>query len=273
MKRTVATEQYLTPDHLARRCVDLVAARFDLAQFDLVVEPSAGAGAFFDLLPPTTRLGIDIAPGHPDLVEADFLTWHPEPSPRRVLTIGNPPFGQRAALAVDFLEHACSFSDVVAFILPRSFNKYTFQNRVPRDFHLVDSIECQEFVGPDGVPVQVRAVFQVWEKRDELREVVDLPSTHPDFSMRHGHLSRLSELELARLRRDYEFTVPQVGADFRPRAVETVTRGSHWFIRPHVAGVRERFEQLDFSFLDGMNTAHKSLSKRDIVAAYVAAGR
>lgn len=270
MKRTVATELYLTPEALARRCVDLVAARFDLTEFDLVVEPSAGAGAFYDLLPPPTRVGIDIAPGRPELVEADFLTWRPEAAAGRVLTIGNPPFGQRAALAVDFLERACSFSDVVAFILPRSFNKYTFQNRVPRYFHLVDSLECQEFVGPGGVPVQVKAVFQIWERRDELREVVELPSTHPDFAMRHGHLSRLSELELARLRRDYEFTVPQVGADFRPRSVETVSRGSHWFIRPNVPGVRERFERLDFSFLDGMNTAHKSLSKRDIVAAYVA---
>jgi hypothetical protein len=35
-----------------------------------------------------------------------------------------------------------------------------------------------------------------------------------------------------------------------------------------VPGVRERFERLDFGFLDGMNTAHTSLSKKDIIAAY-----
>lgn len=271
MKRTVLTERYFTPPDLARRCVGLVAARFGLETFDLVVEPSAGEGAFFDLLPPSTRLGIDVDP-YPGLLRGDFLAWRPDGGRGRVLTVGNPPFGQRAALAVDFLDHACSFSDVVAFILPRSFNKYTFQDRVRRDFHLVDSFDCDEFVGPDGSPKRVRAVFQVWERRDHLREMVALPGSHPDFEMRHGHLSRLSEVELAGLRRDYEFTVPQVGMDFRPRPVDTVTRGSHWFIRPNVPGVRERFERLDFSFLDGMNTAHKSLSKRDIVAAYVATG-
>lgn len=270
MKRRVETERYFTPADLARRCLALVTDRFGLGTFDLVVEPSAGEGAFFDLLPPATRLGIDVDPQHPGLLEADFLGWRPDAPSGRVLTVGNPPFGQRAALAVDFLDHACSFSDVVAFILPRSFNKYTFQDRVRRDFHLVDSFDCHEFVGPDGAPRQVRAVFQVWERRDHPRETVVLPGSHPDFDMRHGHLSRLSAVQLAGLRRDYEFTVPQVGADFRPRPVQTVTRGSHWFIRPNVPGVRERFERLDFSFLDGMNTAHKSLSKRDIVVAYVA---
>lgn len=270
MKRTVAGERYFTPPDLAQRCVDLLAARFPLADFDLVVEPSAGEGAFFERLPPRTRVGLDLDPGHPDLLRADFLTWRPEPTPQRVLTIGNPPFGQRGALAVRFLAHACSYSDVVAFILPRSFNKYTFRNRVPRPFHLIDSLECDSFLDPDGRSVEVRAVFQVWERREELREIVAMADSHPDFAMRHAHLSRLTAAELTRLRRDHEFTIPQVGASFAPRDVETVVAGSHWFIRPHVPGVRERFERLDFSFLDGMNTAHTSLSKRDIVAAYTA---
>lgn len=270
MKRTVAGERYLTPPGLAKRCIDLVAARFPLADFDLVVEPSAGEGAFFERLPQETRVGVDLDPGHPELVRADFLTWRPAAGVRRVLTIGNPPFGQRAALAVKFLEHACSYSDVVAFVLPRSFNKYTFQDRVPRTFHLVDSLECDTFLGPDGRPVEVRAVFQVWQRREELREVVALADAHPDFAMRHAHLSRITAAELAGLRRDYAFTIPQVGASFAPRDVATVSAGSHWFIRPHVPGVRERFDRLDFSFLHGMNTAHTSLSKRDIVAAYAA---
>lgn len=271
MKRTVESEQYFTPGRLAEQCLELLEAHHRLDSFDLVVEPSAGEGVFYDRLPVGTRVGLDIDPRHPGLVRADFLTWTPPHTSTRTLTIGNPPFGQRAAMAVDFVEHACTYSDVVAFILPRSFNKYTFQNRVRRDFHLVDSLECSEFATPSGVSVEVRAVFQVWEKRSELREMVQLPDTHPDFEMKHAHLSRVSELELARLRREYEFTIPQVGANFSPRPVETVVKGSHWFIKTHTVGVRERFEQLDFSFLDGMNTAHKSLSKRDIVAAYVTA--
>jgi hypothetical protein len=269
MKRKVAAEQYFTSAELARRCVDSVAARFTLAEFDLVVEPSAGEGAFFELLPSDKRIGIDILPQHPGLIEADFLAWQPPATAGRILTIGNPPFGQRAALAFDFLAHAAAFSDMIAFILPRSFNKYTFINRVPRQFHLVDSFNCHEFTDVSGRPVNVKAVFQIWQRQTVLRELIQLPDSHPDFDMRHAHLSRTSAAELARLRSNYEFAIPQVGANFRPRDLTLITKGSHWFIKPNVPGVRDRFAKMDFGFLDGMNTAHKSLSKRDIVAAYV----
>jgi len=267
-KRTVAGEQYFTPPHLAQNCLDLVGKHYRIDEFSLVVEPSAGTGVFFDRLPPANRIGIDIDPKHDGLLSADFLTWHPEPGQRKVLTIGNPPFGQRAAIAVDFLQHAATFSDVVAFILPRSFRKYTFQNRVPRYFHLVDWFDCREFSRPDGTTVEVNAVFQIWEKRPSPRGYIALRDTHPHFEMKHAHLSRTSEADLACLRRTYDFAIPQVGANFRPRSVAQIDKGSHWFIKENVPGVRDRFEQLDFSFLDGMNTAHKSLSKKDIIAAY-----
>jgi hypothetical protein len=270
VKRTVTTEKYYTAPSLAERCLDLLQRHVDLAAYDAVVEPSAGDGSFLRLLPVQTRIGVDIDPSHPSVVEADFLRWAPPRSCRRVLAVGNPPFGQRGALAVAFLAHACSFSDTVAFILPRSFKKYTFQNRVHPFFHLVDSFDCTEFVDPAGRPVVVSTVFQIWSRRDHERPLVALPAVHDHFDMRHAHLSRVTADELARLRASYEFTVPQVGANFAPRDVTGVVRGSHWFIRPRVAGVRERFEQLDFAFLDGMNTAHKSLSKKDIVAAYQA---
>ena len=272
MKRTVGTEPYFTAPDLSRRCVEYAASLLDLDAFAMMVEPGAGAGAFLRHLPPDRRLGMDIEPRHPAIRRADFLTWQPPAGTGRVLTIGNPPFGQRGALAMRFLDHACGFSDAVAFILPRSFRKWTFENRVDPFFHLAGSFDCEEFHDVDGRARSVRTVFQVWQRQPDRRVIVEPPGSHPDFEMFHAHLSRTDEAERARLRRDYAFTVPQVGADFRPRDVATVTRGSHWFIRPLAAGVRERFERLDFGFLAGLNTAHTSLSKRDIVAAYVAAG-
>lgn len=270
MKRTVGHEQFFTDPALAGRCVEYVDSVLPLDSFATLVEPGAGDGAFLRLLPVDRRVGIDLDPRADGVRRADFLTWQPPQNRGRTLTIGNPPFGQRAALAFAFLHHACSYSDAVAFILPRSFNKYTFQNRVHPSFHHVGGFECEEFRDACGRAVTVRTVFQVWERRGHLRRRVELPGSHADFEMRHRHLSRLAPGELEQLRRDFAFTIPQVGADFRPRDVRDVERGSHWFVRPRAAGVRDRFERLDFGFLDGMNTAHKSLSKRDIVAAYTA---
>ena len=272
MKRTVGHEQDFTAPDLARRCVEYAGSLRPLDGYALVVEPSAGTGAFLDHLPADRRVGLDVVPGHPEVRAADFLAWRPPPGTGPVLTIGNPPFGQRGALAVRFLAHACSFSDTVAFILPRSFNKWTFANRVDPWFGLAGSFDCDGFVDAAGRALSVRTVFQVWQRLPEQRRIEAPARSHPDFAMRHAHLSRVTADQLARLRRDHAFTVPQVGADFRPRAVAEVTRGSHWFIRPLADGVRERFERLDFSFLAGMNTAHTSLSRSDIVAAYVAAG-
>lgn len=268
MKRTVRKEQYFTSPALAARCVEYAKELLDFSRFDYIVEPSAGAGAFFELLPTDRRMGIDLEPLGDSIVQADFLLWEPPLCNGPILTIGNPPFGQRAALAVAFLQHACRFSDAVAFILPRSFNKYTFQNRLHPNFHLVGSFLCEEFRTVEGGEVTINTVFQVWERRSCEREQVSLRSVHPDFEMRHCHLSRTSSETFEHVCDEYEFSIPQVGSNFSPRHPAELTKGSHWFVSPNVPGVRERFERLDFGFLDDMNTAHKSLSKKDIILAY-----
>ncbi|MDQ1680098.1 MAG: hypothetical protein QOI42_957 [Frankiaceae bacterium] len=270
MKRAVDKEQFFTDRALAQRCVAFTADLLPLDSFAAIVEPSAGDGAFFDVLPPDRRVGLDIDPRADGIERADFLSWSPAVE-GPVLTIGNPPFGARGALAIAFLRHACSFSDAVAFVLPRSFNKYTFQDRVPDRFHLAGSFDCEEeFTIAGAAPRSVRTVFQVWQRRETERTRPRRAATHPDFDMRHCHLSRVSAAELESLRAAYPFAIAQVGSDFRPRPAATVVRGSHWFIRPAHAEVERRFARLDFGFLAGMNTAHTSLSKRDIVAAYQA---
>jgi hypothetical protein len=269
VKRVVGAEQYFTDPDLAERCVRFAQELVNFSEFSLFVEPSAGDGSFFRLLPPECRVGIDIHPRDEMVVEADFLSWTP-PRSDKIIIIGNPPFGQRAAIAFDFLEHACALAEVVAFILPRSFMKYTFQNRVNPMFHLLGSLNCEEFYGPSGERHSVKTVFQVWQRGEYERALEVHPDSHPHFEMRHAHLSRVDEEALLTLRQDYKFTLPQVGSNFTPRDSGEVTKGSHWFIRPLAPNVRERFELLDFAFLDGMNTAHKSLSKRDIIRAYQA---
>ncbi|MEY5017094.1 MAG: hypothetical protein RL431_143 [Actinomycetota bacterium] len=281
MKRIVGNEQYFTPDDVARSCVERVDRVFPLTGFDRIIEPSAGDGAFLRFLPQST-IAVDIAPQSDSIVRADFVSWSPAPvtgSPSRTLVIGNPPFGQRAALAVSFIQHAAEFADVIAFILPMSFNKYTFQDRVPRNFHLVESTDLmvaydvtaqEDSAAPGSKPrtVTVNTVFQVWEKRSEARALAPRVSSHPDFTMKHAHLAWTTEAQRQELRDTHDFAIAQVGANFAPKDVDSVTKGSHWFVRGVVPGVRDVFERLDFSHLSGMNTAHTSLSKRDIIEAY-----
>ena len=267
MKRRVEREEYFTDPLYAKKCVELVESHRAIASFDAVVEPSAGTGVFLDAVTHPNVHAVDILPRDPRVVKADYFDWRP-PTDKNILVIGNPPFGQRAALALRFLEKSMSYASVVAMILPRSFKKYTFQEMMNPRFHLVDSLEGDSFFMASGQPISVKTVFQIWEKRDQPREKLVLPMSHPDFEMKHAHLSRTSEEKRAELIRNFPFAIPQVGAAFRPRDSGDIDKGSWWFIRPMVDGVRERFEKLDFSFVEGMNTAHQSLSKRDIIRAY-----
>jgi hypothetical protein len=85
------------------------------------LEPSAGRGAFLNLMPPSLRIGLDIMPQTDETICADFLSWEPEPRGIPIVVIGNPPFGYRGWLALEFLNHAATFADYVGFILPMAF--------------------------------------------------------------------------------------------------------------------------------------------------------
>lgn len=268
VKRNVDLEQYFTCRHLAAKCLAAVEKHFSLATFAMVLEPSAGDGAFFSLLPQSNRIGIDLEPLADGILKADFFQWEPPLFEDNILTIGNPPFGQRGALAVDFVNRACQFSRVVAFILPRTFRKDTFYNRVDPMFHLVEQFDCDDFRTPGGEKVAVKSVFQIWERRSKKRAAITRDLSHEDFELKHAHLSRISEEELLNLRADYDFAIAQVGSNFTPKDVSEVTKGSYWYVKALKPGVREVFEKLDFDFLDGLNLSFKSLSKKDIIQAY-----
>ena len=64
MKRTVGREVFTAPE-LAARCVAYTDSLLPLEGFDLVVEPSAGTGAFLPHLPAERTLGLDPVPWIP----------------------------------------------------------------------------------------------------------------------------------------------------------------------------------------------------------------
>jgi len=269
VKRTVDKEQYYTSSKLVQRCIERISEVTPFSGFELVVEPSAGEGAFLEAIPVGVRkVGIDIDPKAPDVIKADFFDWSPEKTEGKILVMGNPPFGQRAALAVRFIQHAAEFADAIAFILPRSFNKYTFINRIPRRFHLEDSFDCNEFILADGTPIKVKCAFQIGVKSGKVRPLVLPRNIHPDFEMCHCHLSRTPPEKLAKVIIDFPLSIPQVGSKLRIKPSAEVKSGSHWFIRPKSDDVTKVLMKMEFGFLNGMNTTFMSLSKRDIIRAY-----
>ena len=131
------------------------------------IEPSAGTGTFYDLMPRDRRVGIDILPLRDDFERADFLSWEP-PEDHQYVVLGNPPFGYRAWLALAFVNHAARFSDYVGLILPMAFQsdgKGSPKHRV-KGLKLVHTsyLPQDAFVDSDGRPVKVNALWQVWQR-------------------------------------------------------------------------------------------------------------
>lgn len=151
----------------------------------LFIEPSAGSGAFFNLLPKYQRIGIDICSLNEEIIEMDFLDWVPPKTDKKIIFIGNPPFGYRAWLALAFLNHASKFADYVFFILPMSFQSEgqgSPKHRV-KGLQLLHSeiINNNTFETLEGKKVKINALWQCWKKGinekktfDDVKEFLDI---------------------------------------------------------------------------------------------------
>jgi len=181
-------DQFFTDSDTARYCFNktleiLDSKGIDASQYHFI-EPSAGDGSFFNVLPEERRTGIDIEPRAEGVIVADFLTWTPQTT--KNIVIGNPPFGLRGHLALKFINHAETFADFVCFIVPQLFDsegKGSCKSRV-KGYSLIHSEYIPtNFHYPNGKEVKVNTVFQVWSKlhqgttqRPDLSKILKLYS-------------------------------------------------------------------------------------------------
>ncbi|MGI9306466.1 MAG: hypothetical protein ACR2P5_04090 [Gammaproteobacteria bacterium] len=183
-------DQFYTKPETARYCVQKMFAvakslRVDLSEYRFI-EPAAGGGGFYAHLPKQRRIGIDIAPspaGGGAFVRADYLQWTPKAG--KYAVVGNPPFGLRGHLALQFINHSAAFADITAFILPQLFasdgkgvpGKRVKQYRMAHN----EPLPADSFQYPDGREVHVSTVFQVWTKINAGRIKIPPPPSCADF--------------------------------------------------------------------------------------------
>ena len=256
--------------------VDRVLPLVDCSLFDYVVEPSAGAGDFLRRLPKATRVGLDLEPADPEIKKGDFFDFKPATT-ENVLTIGNPPFGKNSSLAVKFFNHAASFSDSIAFIVPRTFRKPSIINRLNQNFHLVRELilPLNSFYTPEGEDYEVPTVFQVWEWKPELREKIVRLQSHSDFEfVSIGAKPSSQEKELQRQNAD--FCVRRVGVAagkvFDCRGEKYRDFKSHYYLKARTPDVRALMESIvwDYEKSPKYDTAgNPSVSKDDLIRFYI----
>lgn len=175
-------DQFYTNPKIAERFVQKIDEIYDFSKFDHVVEPSMGEGFIYDFLPADKRIGLDLEKNHPECLEGDFFDWLPEKSgiennpllleKSSLIFVGNPPFGRQNSLAVSFFKHAAQFSDVICFIIPRTWAKHSVQKRLPSDFGLYfEAVLPRAAFIFEGNPYEVGCVAQCWSRFDPQPEL------------------------------------------------------------------------------------------------------
>ena len=178
LKRNII-DKFYTKSDVASSCITLIKQHVTMNETDLIVEPSAGNGAFIDGIKLLSKhhLFYDLEPENTDIIKQDYLTYdHREIKKRfvKIHVVGNPPFGRQSSLAIKFIRKSCEFCNSISFILPKSFKKESLKNKFPLQFHLVYECDLPDnsFL-VDGSEHNVPCVFQIWEKKETNRSIAE----------------------------------------------------------------------------------------------------
>ena len=266
---------------LAKLPVDPVASRH------FFIEPSAGSGAFYEILPEDRRIGVDLAPAGRGILQRDFLNWHYRPPAQKhsVIAVGNPPFGTRGKHAAQFINHAAKLADTIAFILPAIFRKFSAQRLVNPQLRLIlsESLPLNSFVlparqnGQEGRPYHINTVFQIWtrlpSRHKNLREFKPPKIHHPDFTALQYNNTR-EALRVFQL--PFDFAIPCQGwQDYSRRETTAAAceKNKQWILlKPnHKTAHHILFHQINYTKLAQENgTTTPGFRKNDLVRTYEA---
>ncbi len=262
-------DKFYTTKTYSKKCIDIVFQKYNISDFDLIIEPSAGDGSFYHQIDYDKKIGIDILPEDSDIIKMDFFQYEPPPE-KNILVIGNPPFGKICSLAIKFFNHASSFANIIAFIIPRTFRRSSVQNKLHKNFHLVYDEDVPLKPSCFTPSMMAKCCFQIWEKHDEERSVVYLPTHHHDWDF----LPLGSKDERGQ-------PTPPNGADFGIRAyggkigeiivsnLQTLRPKSWHWIKCNIdkKKLMNVFKQIDYSM--SLNTTRQnSMGKGDLVKLY-----
>ena len=191
--RVSGKEQFYTPLETARTVVAHVLETIPDARNRTWLEPSAGTGAFIEALREhdiTDVIALDIEPHHPQVIQQDFLAWTTHRND--LIAIGNPPFGRNNALSIPFFNHCATMCTDIAFIVPRSWHKWSVTNRMDMGFTLRDdtelSISYVDRFGEHGYSSNhLKTCLQIWSRTDTPRTLIKIED--------RGYISKVSPAE------------------------------------------------------------------------------
>lgn len=253
-----------------------------------LLEPSCGAGAILYKLP-SIRNDITIIGNDLDsrmskrccyhgykVSNKDFLKhdWSNLGSPKDLAIIGGPPYGTNSKMAIAFFNHAAEYANFIAMVLPGTFARDDFQNRLNPYFHLIKQHVLPEwaFYRPDsGGQANIGSVIQIWMRKSKKRKLYN-PETTTDFYFpKVSHVLRnLSLATFAMSRRNLVDVVSvQHAVDDLNTKTNPAKNSKYVFICTEQQQVLDTFNEIDWMAERYPAIIVPSLNRQQITDIYV----
>ncbi|AII17159.1 putative type II DNA modification methyl transferase [Aureococcus anophagefferens virus] len=264
----VELDKFYTKPHIALECFNQLKEIIGevIIQYTFL-EPSAGSGSFFNILPEDNRIGIDLKPECENVIEMNFYDYIPENVNRPIITIGNPPFGRVSSDAVKFFNHSSRFSNYIAFIIPRTFKRVSLQNKLCLDFHLIYSKDLPKNCFEPNM--DAKCCFQIWKKMEVKRNKIIYDTVHPDFEL--VAYGKKDSRNLPTVPKNCDFAMKAFGSNCGEITKNTskLRAKSFHFIKSKIdiEELIKRFKSLDYSIASD-TVRQDSLGKGDLIYLY-----
>jgi len=254
-------DKFYTKETVVILCSDLIKNFVDIGENDLIIEPSAGNGAFISEIKKLSKnyKFYDIDPDNNEIIKQDYLLLENLISNNKIHVIGNPPFGRQSSMAIKFIKKSCEFADSISFILPKSFKKDSMQKHFNEYFHLIHEIDLEEnaFL-VNNEETDVPCIFQIWVKQSEPRpDIIKLEPINFKFVKKEENP-------------DISFRRVGVNAGNISKDILDKSFQSHYFIKfTNDISLDEninKFKNITFDFNNTVGP--KSISKQELISEF-----
>lgn len=255
------TDKYYTNVSTVNLCYEYIKNNLKINKNDLVIEPSAGDGAFISIIKQLTNkyIFIDIEPNNKEIIKEDYLELDiSKYKYKNIHIIGNPPFGRQSSMAIKFIKKSVDFATSISFILPKSFKKDSLQKYFPLNYHLKLSIDLPKnsFL-VNNKEYDVPCVFQIWKKENVLRQ--------------NNIILQPNNFEFVNKKENPDISFRRVGvyAGKIDKNTKDKSEQSHYFIKFKNNSLDDNLNKLaKINFETDNTVGPKSISKQEIIKKF-----
>lgn len=265
----MSLDQFYTKPEIAKKYYNIIKEKIDIELYDIILEPSAGNGAFYNLFDKNKRVGIDIDPKNEKIIRQNFFDFVPKNN-KKYIVIGNPPFGRVSSTAIKFFNKSSEFAEIICFILPRTFKRVSVQNKLNLYFHNIYEEDVPLNPCCFEPKMDAKCVFQIWQKHIKKRKKVILKNEHTDFSF--VNFTKYDEKNQPIPPTNADFVIKAYGSNcgkvIDKKLNELRPKSWHWIkANIDINELKKRFSTLDYS-ISKDTVRQDSIGRKEVIFLY-----